>query len=217
MRLTLTGADERTDIADLVSLVHEYPLVEIGLLLTASPEGRNRYPSLDWLKIATDALSGRCAIHVCGGTARSKLHAGELGSLTHHAPRVQVNGVIAPAELPALAGQVGTLITQHCPSNAGLVDARVNNHVLLVDASGGRGISPDAWTRPSTSKDVGFAGGLGLENLRDELCRLAMVAEGEWWIDMEGQLRKDDWFDITEARSVAHAFSSTLMHLMPLG
>lgn len=211
MRITLTGADERTSIDALVSLALDCSVVEIGLLFTASPEGRNRYPSLDWLKDAAQALSGRCAIHVCGGAARAMLKAGELAPVTLHAPRVQVNGVIPPADLPSLADRVDTLITQHCPSNSGLVHAPVDNHVLLVDGSGGRGISPEAWERPSTNKDVGFAGGLGPGNLCDELCRIGVVASGEWWVDMEGKLRKDDWFDVAAARSAAELFSAALV------
>src|SRR5471030_3033761 len=68
--------------------------------------------------------------------------------------------------------------------------------------------SPDTWSRPATNKAVGFAGGLGLDNLRAEMCKIAIVAEGDWWIDMEGKLRKDDWFDVREARAVAGLFET---------
>ena len=210
MRITLTGADEKTAIDDLVALVDAIPMVEIGLLFTATPEGRNRYPSMDWLTSAASALSGRCAVHICGGGARAMLLAGELSRLTRHAPRIQVNGVVGAGELPGLATQVDTLITQHCPANQGLVLADVKNHALLIDGSGGRGISPDIWSRPVTDKPVGFAGGLGLANLEAELCKIALVADGDWWIDMEGKLRVDDWFDLVHARSVAHRFQSIL-------
>lgn len=210
MRITLTGADEETVIDDLVSLVAAIPMVEIGLLFTATPEGVNRYPSMDWLTMAASALSGRCAIHICGGGARAMLLAGELSKLTRHAPRIQVNGVVGLGELANLAAQVDTLITQHCLANEGLVLADVKNHALLVDGSGGRGISPDNWSRPVTNKPVGFAGGLGLANLDTELCKIALVADGDWWIDMEGKLRVDDWFDLVQARAVANRFQSIL-------
>ena len=95
--ITLTGADERTDIDALVELVRTNPLVEIGLLYTATPEGRPRYPSRAWLRDAATALSGRCAIHVCGGGTRRELLAGELGDLTRHAPRV-LNGILGVEE-----------------------------------------------------------------------------------------------------------------------
>ncbi len=41
--VTLTGADERTDIAQLAQLTADHPYLEIGLLYTTTPEGRNRY------------------------------------------------------------------------------------------------------------------------------------------------------------------------------
>ena len=75
-----------------------------------------------------------------------------------------------------------------------------DNHALLVDGSGGRGVSPESWARPETYKQVGFAGEMGPENLALELPRIALVAASESWVDMEGKLRPADWFDIGVAR-----------------
>jgi phosphoribosylanthranilate isomerase len=74
------------------------------------------------------------------------------------------------------------------------------NHSLLVDGSGGRGLSPERWVKPTTSKRVGFAGGLGPDNISAEYARIKEVAEGDFWIDMEGKLRdENDWFDTEKA------------------
>jgi phosphoribosylanthranilate isomerase len=76
-------------------------------------------------------------------------------------------------------------------------------HGILVDASGGRGISPVEWVRPPTDKRVGFAGGLGPDNLEQELPRILDVSRFGDWIDMETGLRDDDdWFDVERARAV---------------
>lgn len=83
-------------------------------------------------------------------------------------------------------------------------------HQLLVDASGGRGVSPAEWTRPNTTRAVGFAGGLGPDNLAGELPRIAAVARGPWWVDMETKLRTDDWFDIALAERCSDAFEQFL-------
>lgn len=76
--ITLTGADASTCVQELVELAAAHPALEVGLLYSATPEGRNRYPSLEWIHAATKALYGRCALHVCGATARARLVSGEL-------------------------------------------------------------------------------------------------------------------------------------------
>jgi hypothetical protein len=195
-RITLTGADERTDIDALVQFAHRFPEVELGLLYTATPEGRPRYPSRDWLARAAAALSGRVAIHVCGGGARRELLEGRMSDLTRHAPRIQVNGLIEVEEAERLAALVATLITQHNEANSHLLQVRARNHALLVDASGGRGVSPDLWQPPSTDKATGFAGGMGPANLATEYQRIAGVAKPGAWSDMEGKLRVEDWFSL---------------------
>lgn len=149
------------------------------------------------------ALSGRVAIHVCGGAARRELLEGGLSDLVRHAPRVQVNGGLTVEEAEQAAGLVGTLITQHHALNAKLLQVKASNHSLLVDGSAGRGLSPEAWTAPATSKPVGFAGGLGKDNLVMEYPRIAEVAMAGAWTDMEGKLRVDDWFSVYQASDCA--------------
>ncbi len=195
--VTLTGADERTDVGRLVKLADEHPYLEIGLLYTATPEGRNRYPTLEWLQKASGALPGRCAIHICGSGARQQLRDGALARLVGNAWRVQVNGGVHPDEVQGLAKRVPILITQHNDKNRALASARLAvNHRLLVDGSGGTGRSPERWARPRTHLQVGFAGGLGPDNIQTELAKIHAVAEGRYWIDLEGKLRTDDWFDV---------------------
>ena len=205
--VTLTGADERTEIAALTRLAGDYPALEVGLLYTATPDGRNRYPSLSWLDRASKALGGRFALHVCGRSARAELLTGraELLRIIGRSRRVQVNGDVSHGELPFLAARVPELITQFQATRTDLRYDPVSNHTLLVDASGGRGLSPVEWERPSTSKVVGFAGGLGPDTIRDQLRRIAVVAEGPYWVDMEGHLRTNDWFDLDKCRAVLRA------------
>jgi phosphoribosylanthranilate isomerase len=73
-------------------------------------------------------------------------------------------------------------------------------HALLVDQSGGRGIKPEQWVRPNTSKPVGFAGGLGPNNLDAEMRKMPLRPRS--WVDMESGLRNEqDWFDVTKAEA----------------
>ena len=201
--ITLTGADERTPIPELQRLVKEYPSLEIGMLYTAKPEGRNRYPSWDWLVDTSAALAGRCALHVCGRIARIELIQGQLCGVTQYASRIQINGLLDNGELHEACETFRrhVVITQDKADNRYLrLTRNVNNHALLVDGSGGRGIAPSEWVRPNTWKDIGFAGGMGPDNLAEELPKIAAVATGNWWIDMENNLRTDDWFDLDKAR-----------------
>ena len=216
--ITFTGADERTSIAELQDLAL-HPAVEIGLLFTVSPDGRNRYPSTDWLKAATAALHGVYAIHVCGGRAKALLAAGELSWLVEGAGRIQVNGRsndqdLSPAwvESICLAHPDKIIITQHCEGNDGLLGVRAINHEVLVDGSGGRGLSPASWIRPVTGKPVGYAGGIGPENITETLNTIEQLCNPRpWWIDFEGKLRTDDWFDVTLARKSLSLFESWLI------
>lgn len=213
--ITLTGADERTSIEQLQELVKTYPAVEVGILYRASGSG-NRYPTWFWIKEAVAALSGRVALHICGHQAKAQLEAGTIPiDFTKHLSRMQINGHVTKKDLARfrVAAKSVPLITQHNTGNQSLAAEVVFRHQLLVDASGGLGISPASWKRPADagSKRVGFAGGLGPDNLAAELPKIA-IAAGEHladsWVDMEAKLRDaDDWFDITRAMQCAEIFT----------
>lgn len=214
--ITLTGADQRTKVDDLVRLADMG--AEIGILYTWSPDGRNRYPSLSWIIETAEALCGRSAIHICGQRARAEViysypGSAGIGFALECVRRFQVNGKLSPLNVRTICHSFPdhVVITQDAAYNRVLRDMDCPNHALLVDASGGRGLLPQHWTRPATTKSVGFAGGLGPETLRDELPKIAQAAQGDWWIDMEGRLRdEDDWFDIERARSALTVFQTYL-------
>lgn len=200
--LTVTGADERTDVTALAKLD-----AEIGLLYTETPEGRNRYPRWEWIRETSLELR-RTSLHVCGRGARAKLMEGKLSVSGFQ--RIQVNGGILALEVEHLCEMYPrhTIITQHHTYNAHLLAVRSINHAILIDASGGRGILPSGWSQPATEKAVGFAGGLGPDNLADELQTIGRIARPGWWVDMEGKLRVDDWFSLELAGEVVAQFSS---------
>jgi hypothetical protein len=131
---------------------------------------------------------------------------------------VQLNGWYAPKELRLALACYPEVIVQHNPESRPdytrdeYVDPdgnfqRLDRLALLVDASGGRGVSPISWDRPNTRKPVGYAGGLGPNNLAKELPRIAAVARDPWWVDMEGKLRDEsDWFAVGLAEKAICAF-----------
>lgn len=205
MNITLTGIDSRTTHSDVSSLL--YPGVELGVLYTANPDGRNRYPTLVQ---AAELLSwcDAAAVHVCGSEARRQLLAGELGELTSRCQRIQVNGAVSVEVLKALCDKFPkhTILTQHTERNALLASVPYANHALLVDGSGGRGVVPEQWERPLTPKAVGFAGGLTPDNIEAEWTRIEPVFSRSSWLDMETGIRTDDWFDAEKARRVVMGF-----------
>lgn len=209
-RITLTGADEQTSLAGLLSLSLCAPVgvaVEFGLLFSANPECRRRYPRDRWLGEAVTRLGQATAVHVCGRTARREVLAGDH-SWIENAGRVQLNGRVTLDEVWRAALRFPEVITQYKPDLGldSVTAAEIPRHSILVDASGGRGITPLSWSRPSVYKPVGFAGGLSPANLRRELPKIAGVAKGDWWIDMESSLRgSDDWFSLTQCLAALEA------------
>lgn len=200
--ITMTGIDIRTDIDALPQCV------EYGVLYSANPNGRNRYPARNEIPdILSNMADFSTALHVCGSQAKNQLINHRLDDLTCKVQRIQVNGVVTPDELRTICSVYpdNAIITQHNICNASLVSIEVLslNHSLLVDNSGGRGVLPDKWERPDTWKKVGFAGGIGPSNICSVWNSVELVAKGEWWIDMETSLRDDDdWFSITKAQQV---------------
>lgn len=199
--ITLTGIDEHTDLDALMRMLDNagtYP-VEIGVLWTTSPEGRNRYPSGEFIAKAADRLGSRLAVHICGKGARTQAAGYQAPhDVLRKVGRIQVNGNVEANELAIMMGRFDRqlFITQH-PANAELLlfwgDGR---HQILIDGSGGRGIKPEKWVVPNTSKRIGFAGGLSPETLSEEISKMPPHA----WVDLETNLRDgQDWFSIERA------------------
>lgn len=213
MNITMTGVDERTKVIDMISLSNAG--VEIGILYTHSPDGRNRYPSRQRIDNITYAVK-RCAVHICGRRARHELLECELDAMLQPVRRIQVNGIVSARELQWVCQRYEDkqIITQHRRDNLHLLETNWPNHALLVDASGGRGKLPGVWDRPATIKPVGFAGGLGPDTLSAELPKIEAVAQGDWWIDMEGRLRDEqDWFSIDRAAQATRIWTDARKRL----
>ena len=206
--ITLTGIDQNTTAEDIDGLL-EYPAVELGVLWSANPERRPRYPSFDYIEDAVRSFPNRIAIHVCGNGARAQMkdalqrEDGIIYRAICNASRIQINGKISADELAHLLVRTTTIdariITQHNSKNGSLCAEfpRHQRHELLVDASGGRGILPVEWRAPVTKKRVGFAGGITPSNLSDALSEIEALGIKDFWVDMETGLRKTAFQDRT--------------------
>lgn len=205
--ITFTGIDDNTDLYAVDALARLG--VEFGILLTNDPEGRKRYPNKAQIKAASIALGVRLAVHVCGKTARADALNGVYDRILHRVGRIQVNGIVTTPELHGFIRQFPDqqIITQYGKGNNSLAyaDTPDGRHALLVDDSAGNGQSPTHWNAPGplVGKSVGFAGGLGPDNIATELPRIRAVAGPGWWVDMESKLRDaDDWFSLERCADV---------------
>lgn len=176
------------------------------------------------------------SLHVCGKWVR-KLLLGEIlipPQLRHWFGRVQLNFhaekvACNPAAFADVLRRIGRPIIfqlDGADGNAHLDSANeyeVPNCFGLFDVSGGAGVLPKQWPSP-IFRDVypgehgegvqqwayhGYAGGLGPENLAEQIPLILAAAagtehtaEGRIWIDMETHVRSDDdrQFDLKKVR-----------------
>jgi len=225
--VTITGADDSCRPEDLVALSSDWPFLEFGILLSASAMGGPRFPSAIWLRKFVDVWRPdvRVSCHLCGRWLRNLLSGGDtafMGSVGRLVwelfSRLQLNFHARPhrVEWEAFLGATDALrafglsqfIFQFDAVNDGLLDAaRAHlDAVPLFDRSGGAGIVPESWPEPLPGVLCGYAGGLGPQNVRDELSRIeASVGDVAIWIDAETRLRSDDdlKFDLQKVRRFA--------------
>jgi hypothetical protein len=228
-RVAITGADESIDPKQLLDLTADFPFVEWAILLSRSSEGkRPRYPGRKWmdklLRVADENKNLRWAGHLCGSWVREWVYHGEMtfeAERPDYLPifsRLQINFHGAEYHQPHKDYwrwlQENKLI-QYILQMDGVNDAMLPwalekkiNAVPLFDRSGGDGITPESWPMPWPNLYNGYAGGIGPDNIRDEINRISGAVGGNVriWIDMESKVRDDqDKFDLTKVRACLEA------------
>lgn len=214
-RVTITGADESVAPRTLLELSDQFPFVEWGILHSSDRNGRcPRYPSPNWRAYlaqhqSQDARRFALSLHVCGEAARHVL-AG-IGDVLQLSPmpfrRIQLNGYdgrLQPRHICANPGWEWILQCQDAPLSSAadhLERFRAANPraqvSALLDVSGGRGKVLNYFPEPPKGLPVGYAGGIGPDNVVEIIERVcAIPGEAETWIDMESGVRTDDAFDI---------------------
>jgi hypothetical protein len=94
--------------------------------------------------------------------------------------------------------------------NSGRIGFLPPNVSMLLDESKGTGVLSDNWPTPPVEYEIGYAGGIGPDNITDVLQKVHSAAgTRSVWIDMESRLRstKDgtDIFDLDKCYKVIHA------------
>lgn len=207
-RVTITGADDKTRLADIVELSEEFPFVEWGILVSLRQEGGFRFPSRDWIdRFSAVALVEdlNVSTHVCGKWVRQMftgaLNWADLPNVLWVSRRVQIN---THAETHvSTTGLMTALMAQPCKEFIFQWDG-INDHLTfaahgcglnvaaLFDTSGGAGVLPSKWPVAAQQFPCGYAGGLGPDNVVEQVQKIAAVCQKPFWIDMERRVRTED-------------------------
>ena len=214
--VTVTGADDEVDFESLSEMSQEFPFVEWGILMSSKRIGTSRYPSASWMLAAAQEPGIRLSLHVCGRLSRELILGS--GAVVFNLPaafrRLQVNGY-----QPGLYGGLFGLSQMHIVQTDFILQARSEDSLqqvaddvaripgasVLFDASGGRGLEPFGWPTAPANTKMGFAGGIGPENVRRVIGEIIArnPTIGDFWIDMESGVRDlCDHFDLRRVREV---------------
>lgn len=187
--ITFTGADDLTSIEKMQDLSKEYP-IEWGILYGSNTGGRfPSSPSLFFDKGLTLSL------HCCGKRTRAILNGQfeEFKSFKGQFSRIQVNARSRDYDLDILKKFeefIGIPVIIQVRAQFSNIDFQ-----MLFDQSGGHGLEAKSWPMNPNKKFVGYAGGIGPENVKTVL--ETIVPTNEFWIDMESKVRLDDIFNLT--------------------
>jgi hypothetical protein len=94
------------------------------------------------------------------------------------------------------------------------------NVSMLLDESKGTGVLASSWPNPPEEYEIGYAGGIGPNNIAKVLEDIMEAGNGrEIWIDMESSLRSKkndiDVFDLEKCYEVISAVCSAQIHSHP--
>lgn len=197
--VTFTGVDRFTDLDRLECLSAQYP-IEWGILFGDASNG-TRYPDGKTIRNAV-ARRASFAAHLCGQHALEFQQGGDHSKLgMFH--RIQVNMRSENYDFDLLSrrsAELGRRLIIQVRGDKFPVDC---NFDYLHDASGGRGVSPEAWpAAPDNHIITGFAGGITPENVVNSL---ATIKAGLCWIDMETGVRTDDRLDLDKCEEICRA------------
>lgn len=227
--VTLTGADDTVKPSVLADLSAKYPFVEWAILFSQKKSSVSRYPSPCWVReflgIAREAKLNTSA-HLCGKWVDDAIG----GNLTFFTGSEDVSGFrrfqlnMGASRLKQAVNNERLIeaVTRQCRQaifggNYDGVTLDVSEFKSkaiypLFDASGGKGIETKDWPKPFYDHNgdplfCGYAGGLGPDNIADELHRISeVVGDAEIWVDMESKIRsKQDNFDVEKCEKVLQA------------
>lgn len=218
--VTFTGVDSRTDISRLVDIQNRYPYAEFGVLMSYDWAYNGcRFPD----PAICEDLAGNglnLSAHLCGKLALDVAY-GNTGSV--NAPsfncfdifkrcqlNLKANGMFETLRLVKPFLLLNEVIVQmHWPSlcEEYLQGGHPDGQSYLLDSSAGAGIDTPIEIVTSPGVHIGYAGGIGPDNVEPKLRKLlSHPGEGRFWIDMETRVRTIDatgeWLDLDKVERV---------------
>lgn len=223
--VTFTGADDSITAQAILDVAKDYPDTEWGILFGADDGGSRRFPSRGWIETNLPKLKGlNLSAHLCGRWVYDLVLRGDFTWLYHYPDeitslfkRVQINfhgqnfGSEALSFHPRIAAEDYQFIFQDDEVNLHIAgDLGGTKNVRLHDMSHGSGALPKegVWPKRTFKEYVGYAGGLGPDNIQAQLKLIEAAAQpevyGPYWIDMETKVRsvRDSIFDMKKVRTV---------------
>ncbi len=223
--VTITGIDDQTPPEDALRLSEYYKVnIEWGLLISKSNAGKTQYPSRKYVEEFINQANGLAGIagHLNGHYLRELINGNAEYPLDGF-QRVQLN--FARQKFTPDVGVFFGALNRYIPGNDKHFIFQmegVNDHLYhmaltfgsalscvevkaypLFDCSLGNGITPDVWPCPDHSVYNGYAGGLGPDNIKEQLKKIEdVVGGGTVWIDMTTKVRTNDKLDIDKVRRV---------------
>lgn len=223
-RVTITGADDNTDIHRLFDLSDEFPNIEWGILIYPDKEGKPRYPTEEWRRnlMRWKPRFVKVAGHLCGSAVSNFFgkNSYEENQNYNVYDRIQLNFRYDKKDPEGKTNRIHNYLFMSDIETKVIIQQNVNNAEfipilkdrldpswrpqILFDASGGKGKVMSGIQQPIEGFKCGYAGGISPENvttiLHDLIFRLPKYEE--IWIDMETGVRTDNQFDLKKVRSV---------------
>jgi len=209
---TFAGPDDRTNISDLIDASNKN--VELAVLYCPEKQGEHRFPTNKWIEelLNTPNIDAKLSIHLCGSSVKELINKDKaLIELISRFDRIQINtnakSLNKKELLNPLINTINELkfqfIMQSNRSNNDSLEYFPQNTHILLDASGGRGVTPEKWTDISKYGDlVGYAGGIGPDNIDETINKLELISQSNYWVDMESAIRTNNEFDISKCKEV---------------
>jgi hypothetical protein len=227
-KVTITGADDRSDPQLLSRLSNKYPFVEWGILFSKTKTG-SCYPSKD-TRNTFERLGVPLSAHFCGQYAADIMEHQRFSLIKDLHPaykRVQINYTFTNelGNLPALVDFARSEYAMHNPlgiilqfnkANMDVIDIMRKTGVppnihILHDESRGTGTEITYIPRPFWSIYTGYAGGICPITIKP-VCRMinGMQMPDNVWIDMESGVRHNGRLDFNKVDEVLSHVEQTL-------